>query len=373
METQRLNLPNLPTEILYLILESLGFDDLRSLSCVDKRLRGILIPILFRHVQFSFSTSSLSDLGKLAESQVRQHVRILSYTVPDLLKPGHLDFEYFKRAVFTPDEYIVATAGFYEDEPAARYPSRYMKVYDTLKGTCKDQQKILEKKLDLDTLTTSLRALPRINELKIRVCESLDTGHWEFLPLHFNLTNVDDSFTHHARTVAEALKDARNAGISLGTISLNFLKITSFGPSEGAKFRRLWSAVDSLLEQSTFLCVIGHTVPFELLIDMKLTVKKLELRHCLIFYDTWRKLLEVHRKSLHHIEIYDSKIGGMGEDWCLFHKISPQILSRVLAGFQFTAKESVHHESFFKRVKGWTIELIKSDPSKNAGDVANAL
>lgn len=81
-------LQGLPTEILHLILASLPSWETKDLSLVNRRLREVCLPFLFHQVGFSFSEVGLDELQQLTNSPVRRHVKSLTYTVAELIKPG---------------------------------------------------------------------------------------------------------------------------------------------------------------------------------------------------------------------------------------------------------------------------------------------
>jgi hypothetical protein len=90
-------LTTLPTEILSIIFQLFGEYDLiekRTLShacLVNRCLRNICLPLLFRSVAVTFSEASLENLLQISLStRLAPLVRELDYEVPDLLSPGML-------------------------------------------------------------------------------------------------------------------------------------------------------------------------------------------------------------------------------------------------------------------------------------------
>lgn len=88
MNSPRIRLDLLHSDILSRIVRFLQPGDIEELSCVNKRLRDASIPALFRAVRFEFSKSSLNGLKRLSNSNIRQHVVSLTYVAPEILKPG---------------------------------------------------------------------------------------------------------------------------------------------------------------------------------------------------------------------------------------------------------------------------------------------
>jgi hypothetical protein len=85
---QSIELEILPTEILYEIVDYLHGWELKGLSCVNKWMRGICLPSLFRKVSFEFSEDGFYGLEELLQSHLCSYVASFRYVVPQLLKPG---------------------------------------------------------------------------------------------------------------------------------------------------------------------------------------------------------------------------------------------------------------------------------------------
>ena len=88
MNSSRIRLDLLDSDILSRVVRFLQLGDIEELSCVNKRLREASIPVLFSAVRFEFSKSSLNGLKRLSNSDIRQHVASLTYVAPEILKPG---------------------------------------------------------------------------------------------------------------------------------------------------------------------------------------------------------------------------------------------------------------------------------------------
>ena len=88
MISSKVQLDLLDVTVLMRIMRHLQTGDIESLSCTNKRLRDVSVPILFRAVRFEFSTSSLKALKSLSNSNIRHHVRSLTYAAPGILRTG---------------------------------------------------------------------------------------------------------------------------------------------------------------------------------------------------------------------------------------------------------------------------------------------
>ena len=82
-------LETLPIEVLYLIIDLLLPWDIKTLSCISKRLRQVCLPSLFHRIEFcKFSHDGFEELKNLLKLDARHHVVSFTYTVPELLNTG---------------------------------------------------------------------------------------------------------------------------------------------------------------------------------------------------------------------------------------------------------------------------------------------
>lgn len=92
----------LPSEIILQIVESLSRFELKTFSCINKRLRELCVPSIFSKVKFELSKSGLETLNHLLESDVRRHVRSMTYVTTELLEPGKKDPSPFSAVSLIP-------------------------------------------------------------------------------------------------------------------------------------------------------------------------------------------------------------------------------------------------------------------------------
>lgn len=78
------SLDRFPTEVFQEILRHLASADVKSVSCLNKRLREISEPIIFRHVRFHFCEAGFKALNHFLHSKVLQHVVSFTYVFPEL-------------------------------------------------------------------------------------------------------------------------------------------------------------------------------------------------------------------------------------------------------------------------------------------------
>jgi hypothetical protein len=88
MSLQIAYLENLPNEILNIIVEYLRKPEIKRVSSVNKRMRDISHPFLFRNFRFTFSKKGLNQLKEILNSKVSYYIISIQYVVPELLNPS---------------------------------------------------------------------------------------------------------------------------------------------------------------------------------------------------------------------------------------------------------------------------------------------
>lgn len=81
------NLDELPTEILFTVLEYLPESAILSISLTTWRLRLLSLPTLFRTLRISFSILGLERLSKVSRSHISMYVKILCYEASEIIDP----------------------------------------------------------------------------------------------------------------------------------------------------------------------------------------------------------------------------------------------------------------------------------------------
>lgn len=82
-------LENLPNEILNIIVEYLRKPEIKRVSSVNKRIRDISRPFLFRNFRFTFSKKGFNRLKEVLNSLVSCYIISIQYVVPELLNPSN--------------------------------------------------------------------------------------------------------------------------------------------------------------------------------------------------------------------------------------------------------------------------------------------
>jgi hypothetical protein len=81
-------LVNLPNELLCKIVECLVKWEVKHFSLVNRRMRDVSLPFLYRNFRFTFSKKGLDRLEGFLRSNLCHHVVSIQYVVPELLNPG---------------------------------------------------------------------------------------------------------------------------------------------------------------------------------------------------------------------------------------------------------------------------------------------
>ncbi|KAJ5450745.1 uncharacterized protein N7458_007194 [Penicillium daleae] len=215
MNSPRIRLDLLTSDILSRIVGFLQPGDIEELSCVNKRLRDASIPLLFRAVRFEFSKSSLNGLKRLSNSDIRHHVVSLTYVAPEILKPEIMDSQSFTSELLTPDDYtdwMFEGRGFLPDD----CPS-YMLVYDVLRDICEEQQEIIRDDLDKTALFSIFARLPRLRTMSLSFCPTIEEEEWIGSVLARGLTK-EESCEYHSRAIRNAIEIARDSTSTESTV-----------------------------------------------------------------------------------------------------------------------------------------------------------
>jgi hypothetical protein len=78
----------LPIELLGIIVSSISEStDLISLSCVNRLLRRLCVPLLFQYLSVGFSTVGLDRLLMVSRSYLAPYVKTISYEASALVDP----------------------------------------------------------------------------------------------------------------------------------------------------------------------------------------------------------------------------------------------------------------------------------------------
>jgi hypothetical protein len=81
-------LENLPNELLCKIVEYLVKWEIKHFSLVNRRMRDVSLPFLYRSFQFTFSRKGLDKREEFLRSNICHQVVSIQYVVPELLNPG---------------------------------------------------------------------------------------------------------------------------------------------------------------------------------------------------------------------------------------------------------------------------------------------
>ncbi|PYH75992.1 hypothetical protein BO82DRAFT_348025 [Aspergillus uvarum CBS 121591] len=218
-DTDAMHLDTIPTEIILLILTSLQFSGIKSLSCVNRQLRHICIPLLFQRVEFQFSKEGLRNLSRFNRSNISPYVRCFRYSVPDIIRPDVTDFQYFKSKIFTPEDYVNQQLRDCDLSPDSGNGSSYFWIYTKISRVCREQRLILENHTDLHALTHAFKILPSEFEFSLGFSDSIDDllHQWQVPALEMR----ENTFEHHALVIKRALSNAKDSRLHPITLRLS--------------------------------------------------------------------------------------------------------------------------------------------------------
>ncbi|KAF3012718.1 hypothetical protein E8E15_004220 [Penicillium rubens] len=196
----------LPSEIILQIVESLSRFELKTFSCINKRLRELCVPSIFSKVKFEFSKSGLEALNHLLGSDVRRHVRSMTYVTTELLEPETLEFERFRFNTLAPNN-CEENKGICE-------------LYNyTLRDTGNEHLDLICA-ANVAALSSALRELPRLAELKMHFCPTMVGANALESYLAFGMSMTAESYEHHIRVLTKAIRVAGDTGNMVRAICL---------------------------------------------------------------------------------------------------------------------------------------------------------
>ncbi|PGG99691.1 hypothetical protein AJ80_09305 [Polytolypa hystricis UAMH7299] len=279
-----------------------GSWEMKPLSRVSKRLREVCLPFLFRRVEFWFSEAGFHELENLITSDICHHVVSLAYIVPELLKTNILDFDCFKSNIFTPEDYMEEAKDLYDTGYPADKCAPYIVIYNALRRVCEEQRNIVDSSLDPTLLSSALAALPRLKELSLCFCETVErTQEWlePYLALDMNI--IPESPQMPSRTPE--------------------IMLPYHGPWEIPNLGTLSESLAGLLGQvqTLHLTRCGHLL--ELLSHCTLNLHRLDMCHV---------ILEANSKSIRSIRFHDVQLIGEDRLETLSHGLSPELLCSML-------------------------------------------
>lgn len=258
--------------------------------------------------------------------------------------------------MLTPESYVEEAKELYDcGHPADECPP-YMVIYETLRTICKNQQGIMEEHRDIDVLSSVLAALPRLTEIELNFCQSIDEPQWVDSYLSLGMTAKEMSNTHHLQTLTKALQKRSELRDSLVTIELSSMELPYFSPWETPRFPGLSGALECLLELCTALRITGGSAPLELLSHTTVKIRQLILGHLTIQFETLREFLKTNRQTLFSFGFYDTRL-LKGDALSEIHRLSPKLLPAVLHDFIFDVRQSTDYWTLPYWETGWIVRL----------------
>ena len=258
--------------------------------------------------------------------------------------------------MLTPKSYVEEAKDLYDcSYPADECPP-YMVIYETLRTICENQQGIIEEHRDINVLSSVLAALPRLTEIELNFCQSIDEPQWVDSYLSLGMTAKEMSNTHHLQTLTKALQKRSELRDSLVTIELSSMGLPYYSPWETPRFPGLSAALECLLEQCTALRITGSSAPLELLSHTIVKLRQLILGHVAIPFTTLREFLKTNRQTIVSLGFYETRL-LKGDALSETHRLSPKLLPAVLHDFRFDIQKSTDYWTVPYWETGWIVRL----------------
>lgn len=312
----------LPPEITVYITDCLCVKDVKNLSLVCRKMREVSLSRIFRNVQFEFSHHGFNALRELSLCDLRYYVVSFTYTAPEILHPGRdlrmfrgfsnifleiQNLDCFKETVLKPKSYDELSTqktsfGYLSD---VHVP--YMQVYDTFKYICQEQNAIVECCEDLLSLSNAFRKFPRLGELCLDFCPTLNKDSW--IPSHMDQTISESTVRHHVQVIALALKAGRNCGIHIHTIHLSNLELSFVSLlSRDPKLHLLRLHLSDLLKYALNLRLSGSGSPLKVLASTDLDLQHLELCQVTVPQAVFFTFVQNKADSIGSIECHEVRL-----------------------------------------------------------------
>lgn len=115
-----------------------------------------------------------------------------------------------------------------------------------MRQICVEQRQIIETGRDSAFLSLTLRRLPRLNELSLKFCETLETEDW-VESVVWRLTIKERPYEHYIHRVSDAMTVAQDHNTSIQTIQLIGLALCHSGPRRVRDMHYLTTSLAALL------------------------------------------------------------------------------------------------------------------------------
>ncbi|KAE8332985.1 hypothetical protein BDV39DRAFT_199334 [Aspergillus sergii] len=197
------NLSLLPNEVLSILILALDRPAQLDLARVDKHLRSLCLPVIFKSISITFSTSSFKRLEHLATSHLSEYVKILEYKTTGLLLPCVSDPDIFESEIYTPED-------FRDDQRDGIWVSDidYQDVQPTMGDIAKDQNMVLDNGTDFSTLVVFLFKNLYLKKFVFQYTCPLDSLQ-DWYPIRereSGLRSIEQSFERHFTASFHAMR-----------------------------------------------------------------------------------------------------------------------------------------------------------------------
>ncbi|KAE8371408.1 hypothetical protein BDV26DRAFT_302788 [Aspergillus bertholletiae] len=343
---------HLPVELLDIITREVIEDSsIKSLSCVSGILRLVCYPYLFHTLKIRFSLDGLTRLKQISASKVAHYVNVINYEASELIDPLIRSPIYFRRHIYTPEEYI-------RDENELCWSNRgntitYDSIYSYFRLLSKEQQEILNKDRDIMSLQSCLPQFTRLTCFQVSFVDGVERPFQWFAGRV--LVDWKSSFPDHFENVIRAICAAKQAGIHIRTFQVS--SFYSRLPLVGSELTSLAATALSEVEELRLTDSPG-LLDFLSIVALP-SLQRLELEDCWLWLPELEEFLLAHTSTLQvlHLEnawlpseiTYDWGITwGLGTTKTIINGISKIKIGRALQ--ELTINRKGRNEFEYKRI-----------------------
>lgn len=206
-----------------------------------------------------------------------------------------------------------------------------MVIYNTVRRVCEEQRNIVDGNIDLAMLSSTLTALPRLKELTLCFCETVEREQeWLESYLGFDMTMVEKSHEHHIRVVTNAARSARNSGVSIHAMHLSGFCLPYYRPRKVPDLSTLSECLNELVVQVQILRLSDSGSLPELFSHYALNLCRFDMCRLTVKRTTLKNLLEANMQSIRSIGFHDVRVTGENQMESNPPDLSPELLCSML-------------------------------------------
>lgn len=197
-------------------------------------------------------------------------------------------------------------------------------------SVCEEQRNIVDGDVDLMMLSSALGALPRLTELNLCFCETVEKKDWLESYLALDMTVAEKSYEHHVRVVSNAIRSARTRGVSIHAIHLLGFRLPYYHPWQVPDLSALSKSLRELLDHIRILRLNRSESPLELLSHCALNLHRFDMCNLIVEHAALKDFPEANIKSIRSVGFHDVQIIGAKQLETEWPRLSPELLCSML-------------------------------------------